>query len=1291
MDDLQNYRMKIGTFSSNQVRGGRHRNYSKQLSTFFFYSLIMVVTTGLILEMVINDPSIELNPGPLAFQSAEERSIVNRIKATNKDIANCCSHRFFLVSCKDLHIAPRSIDIKVQLAAAKPTPELNKRIQDITKANTALVINTIIEHYSQLIPELSSIVAELYGQLAQISDPSRTLFLKDHLKSVYTEYVNTLQNNKIRKINTYLNLADSNHIPDTWIPQLGLTETEKRFLYNNEQLCDNIVNAAMKLIMRDNPLLHIQSSTLDSKFLVHSPLETLHIHHNRRGHFVTTTSIGGIVKLYDSLNLPPTTELLEQIAAIYSPDQNVIPVVKQCTIQHEQQGGVDCGLFAIAYAVDLALGTDPCGHSYDQSNMRDHLLHCLGNRDISRFHSYRTHLTPNKYIDVTSHIKDTDKWSNPKKTSYSNHSPKSPTIQLSNRFSTLVDNMDDTNLADTPGAQTTNYSPCSVHQQQHNGIGKNIPPRTSNLDSKQNKYRISNQQRNNKPNNPIRDYSLNSKIIINLTNPLRPLTKEEAEVLELGLSFSPSIQHFNKEKLTEDFYWFIRRLKLTEYFHNATADNKSSLSSATFSTSSDGEEEVSNNIWKEKNPDWYPDKVRNNRSQTLMDFIDNILRDTKNLIENNQYKFWNNLDNNKRQAIVTLANDPTIVIKPSDKCGSIVIMSTPDYEQACLSQLTDSNFYEEVHEDPNSMYAQNVAGIVTNLFKEGHINEFQYQKLTSCTRTPIFYGMPKMHKAYTNFPTLRPICSGTDSCTSKLSEYIDTFLKPAAQKTLSYVRDTTHFILRIKDIVIAPLPIDNENKNIYLSTMDVCALYPNIDHEEGASACHHYMEQRKWPKVTSAVIKQLILLVLKSNTMNFLGRLFHQIKGTAMGSSMAVNFANLFMSKFEQEILDEYHSKTGYKPEIWLRFVDDIFFIWKGDEQSLKHFLQFCNNYSEAHNMKSFIKFTYVYSTKSVNFLDTTISINQDGSLTTELYSKPTAAYQYLHQSSYHEPHLIKAIPKSQFIRIRRICSSLVKYHYHVGKFISHFVKRGYKYKYLKLLAEEVAMTNRETYLNPKPNISSDRIPIVVTYHHKLRGISQVIYNNYTKMIANDRTMMATFSEPPLVSYRRNKNIKDKLIRAKHWNKQSNTINNVPKTLATIQSNMNTTDIIHNKQNRRQCQIVGGSPTDKNVIYAAECTNHNLIYVGMTSDQLNHRFNRHRSDIIHYPYRCELPKHFKIHGCDFNKDLKVSILEKVKGGKATLLRQEDKWIMRMDTVAPNGLNSAVSEFGTIHKALFSNK
>ena len=56
------------------------------------------------------------------------------------------------------------------------------------------------------------------------------------------------------------------------------------------------------------------------------------------------------------------------------------------------------------------------------------------------------------------------------------------------------------------------------------------------------------------------------------------------------------------------------------------------------------------------------------------------------------------------------------------------------------------------------------------------------------------------------------------------------------------------------------------------------------------------------------------------------------VQGTAMGTKMAVVFANIFMASVETEILNQ----SALKPLIWERYIDDIFSpctlnMWRGD------------------------------------------------------------------------------------------------------------------------------------------------------------------------------------------------------------------------------------------------------------------------------------------------------------------------------------------------------------------------
>ena len=107
--------------------------------------------------------------------------------------------------------------------------------------------------------------------------------------------------------------------------------------------------------------------------------------------------------------------------------------------------------------------------------------------------------------------------------------------------------------------------------------------------------------------------------------------------------------------------------------------------------------------------------------------------------------------------------------------------------------------------------------------------------------------------------------------------------------------------------------------------MDVQSLYSIIHHKEGVDACSHVLDKRTNESFPTRVIVNLMQLTLKCNIMSVNGRFFHQIKETAMGTPMAVSYANIFMSGFEQRLLQDYEQRYKHKPALWLRFIDDNF------------------------------------------------------------------------------------------------------------------------------------------------------------------------------------------------------------------------------------------------------------------------------------------------------------------------------------------------------------------------------
>ena len=56
----------------------------------------------------------------------------------------------------------------------------------------------------------------------------------------------------------------------------------------------------------------------------------------------------------------------------------------------------------------------------------------------------------------------------------------------------------------------------------------------------------------------------------------------------------------------------------------------------------------------------------------------------------------------------------------------------------------------------------------------------------------------------------------------------------------------------------------------------------------------------------------------------------------AMGTKMAPSYANLFTGRLEPKL----QAQAPHHIQMWKRYIDDIFIIWTGSDEDLKHFME---------------------------------------------------------------------------------------------------------------------------------------------------------------------------------------------------------------------------------------------------------------------------------------------------------------------------------------------------------------
>ena len=188
------------------------------------------------------------------------------------------------------------------------------------------------------------------------------------------------------------------------------------------------------------------------------------------------------------------------------------------------------------------------------------------------------------------------------------------------------------------------------------------------------------------------------------------------------------------------------------------------------------------------------------------------------------------------------------------------------------------------------------------------------------------YFLPKIHKGVLP-PPGRPVVSANGCPTEKISAFVDAFLKPLVPEIKSHVKDTTDFINKIESLGCL-------QKGAIIGTLDVTSLYTNIPNGEGLSVIEEKLKEIRDPRLmpTNRSLVELLEMVLTMDHIQFNGRHFLQKRGTAMGTRLAPSYANLFMENVETAALQN-HEK---RPQIWLRYIDDIFFVWTHGKAELE-------------------------------------------------------------------------------------------------------------------------------------------------------------------------------------------------------------------------------------------------------------------------------------------------------------------------------------------------------------------
>ncbi len=642
----------------------------------------------------------------------------------------------------------------------------------------------------------------------------------------------------------------------------------------------------------------------------------------------------------------------------------------------------------------------------------------------------------------------------------------------------------------------------------------------------------------------VHTVNIDKNSIHNLTTDY-PLTDNQQLTLALGLNFVPipSANRLFKNSIMSQFHDFARRVRIRTYFSTQINNDENNVNLLTI---------------EHKQKNWQPPTSFMNIEQYLTHAEQNIIVTINNKqphFKYNKNPIW--MQNSISELMQMTKND--LIIKPADKNMGVTIQNRLTYERDCLLQLTDTNTYTSIphnsinfnlifdamcvvldrHSKLFNVYDSGKSTKHTNLAK--YILQMNNAKFFSLLKLARFYIIYKVHK----FPVAaRPICSNLATVTYYASKFIDKSLQPVIKLATSFVKSAQSMVL-----LLDKFRVHNSFKDtMVIVCADVTSLYPSIPIILGVEFMHKrltHLNDNHFANHKSHLFKNkseieflcdLTLFVLQNNYIEFGNLHFQQIRGTAMGTPLAVVFANLFLQHLEfivfSKLIDEF-------PVLFKRYIDDILAFFK----CLLH----ANRFIEIYNsIVESIDITHTISRIEGIFLDLVVFIGPryitDNKLDVKLYQKPQNKYLYLPQFSFHNGPIFKAFINAELNRIMFNCTCESDYITNKELFRSRLLKRTYNSDFLDFIFNQPR--HRQVLLNRiiarqsqyNKNQSKSRPLIFKTiYDQESTQIKLKQCLILPTDITSDPTAHKIFNfENPIICYKKSPSLGQKFTRTKY-------------------------------------------------------------------------------------------------------------------------------------------------------------
>ena len=223
----------------------------------------------------------------------------------------------------------------------------------------------------------------------------------------------------------------------------------------------------------------------------------------------------------------------------------------------------------------------------------------------------------------------------------------------------------------------------------------------------------------------------------------------------------------------------------------------------------------------------------------------------------------------------------------------------------------------------------------------------------------------------------------------------------------------------------------------------------------------------------------MLPLTTKESIFLFDMEFYSQIDGVAMGFQLGPTLANVFLCHHENKWLN--HCPNNFKPGFYMRYVDDIFVLFKKSEL-VQVFVNYINS---KHKNISFSHETE--KDGAMPFLDVNI-FGEKGKFVTNVYRKETFAGVYTNFSSFIPLEYKFGLAYTLLHRCFNLVSDMSKFHLEVAKLKEILLKNGYPRK----IIDACVFKFLNKFFEPKPvtlTVPKKQLFIVLPFMGNMSGV----------------------------------------------------------------------------------------------------------------------------------------------------------------------------------------------------------